>query len=142
MKKAALQGAVNFIDDWGREITLKDQKILLISGVYEAASDRDSLQAAGDKVIEDLKKADRKGIGVVGALIEDTFMIVTVVSDDLIRQGVHAGKLVGGIAKKAGGGGGGKPNFATAGSRDLEKAAALLKNTNEITKFVESFISL
>ncbi len=42
------------------------------------------------------------------------------VSDDLIKRGVQAGKLVGVLAKRVGGGGGGRPTLATAGGRQPE----------------------
>ena len=42
------------------------------------------------------------------------------VSDDLVKRGVQAGRLVGVLAKKVGGGGGGRPTLATAGGRQPE----------------------
>ena len=42
------------------------------------------------------------------------------VSDDLVKRGVQAGKLVGALAKRVGGGGGGRPTLATAGGRQPE----------------------
>jgi alanyl-tRNA synthetase len=47
---------------------------------------------------------------------------VAAVSDDLVRRGVHAGRLVGQVAKAAGGGGGGQPGRAQAGAKDGSKA--------------------
>jgi alanyl-tRNA synthetase len=54
--------------------------------------------------------------------------IVAKVTNDLVAQGAHAGKLVREIATACGGGGGGKPTFAQAGGRDaakLDEALAL-----------------
>ncbi len=142
LKKAALQGAVNFINDWGGEINLPSGPVTLISGVYDAATDRDALQAAGDKILEDLKKAKVEGIGIVGAPLEKTFMFVTVVTPELVKSKLaNAGKIVGAIAKKAGGGGGGKPNFATAGSKNLDNANSLLRNRKEIESIVSDCLS-
>lgn len=42
-------------------------------------------------------------------------------SKDLVKQGLHAGKLIKEVAKIAGGGGGGRPDMATAGGKDVEK---------------------
>ncbi|MBR4253441.1 MAG: hypothetical protein IKQ15_14250, partial [Kiritimatiellae bacterium] len=41
-------------------------------------------------------------------------------------RGIHAGKLVGAVAKVAGGGGGGKPDKAQAGGRQPENLPAAL----------------
>ncbi len=140
LKKAALQGSVNFISDWGQELNYNSMPIMLISGHYEAAFDRDNLQSVGDKITDDLKKEKKEGIGLIGALIDETFMFVAVVTPELVKTGVNAGKLVGAFAKKAGGGGGGKPSFATAGSKDHERAKALINNRSEVFKFVQSFL--
>ncbi|REJ33294.1 MAG: hypothetical protein DIU84_09010, partial [Bacillota bacterium] len=37
---------------------------------------------------------------------------------DLVARGVHAGKILGEVARAAGGGGGGRPDMAQAGGRD------------------------
>ncbi len=141
LKRVALQGSIRFIEDWGQPISFKGEPILVVSGIYEAANDREALQTAGDKIIEDLKKAKQSGIGLIGAACEDTFIFVAVATQDLVKKGIHAGRLVGAFARKAGGGGGGKPNFATAGSRDLENSQALLRNAKEVRTFVDNFIN-
>ena len=41
--------------------------------------------------------------------------LLAAVTDDLVKKGLHAGKLVGQVAKVVGGGGGGKPTMAQAG---------------------------
>ena len=43
-----------------------------------------------------------------------------------VKKGLHAGKLVGAVAKMTGGGGGGKPDKAQAGGRDASKLADAL----------------
>ncbi len=47
--------------------------------------------------------------------------LLAAVTDDLVKKGLHAGKLVGQIAKVVGGGGGGKPTLAQAGGKELDK---------------------
>jgi len=140
LKKAALQGAVNFLEEWGREIEVAGESALLVSGIYEIAGDREGLHAAGDKIVEDLKKAGREGIGIVGNDIEDSFLFVCVVTPGLIKKGVAAGKLVGHVAKKAGGGGGGKPDFATAGSKEVQKAKSLLADKVQVDNAVKEYL--
>jgi alanyl-tRNA synthetase len=60
----------------------------------------------------------------------DKVGLIVSATDDLVKKGIHAGKLVGQIAKVVGGGGGGKPNMAQAGGKDpakLGEALALAK---------------
>ena len=59
------------------------------------------------------------GVVVLGAAINGKPAFVAAVTDDLVKRGVHAGKLVQAVAKKVGGGGGGRPNLAQAGGVDL-----------------------
>jgi alanyl-tRNA synthetase len=67
------------------------------------------------------------GVVVLGSRIDDKARLVAKVTPDLIKRGVHAGKLISEIAKAVQGGGGGRPDFATAGGNDpanLSKAIA------------------
>ncbi len=48
-------------------------------------------------------------------------LIVVSLGNDLVKQHFHAGKVINDIAKICSGGGGGKPNFAQAGAKDVEK---------------------
>ncbi len=140
LKKAALNDNTNLLADWGEEVEYKGEKILLVSSEYSLATDKNSLQDVADKIHELLKKENRDGIGVVGALIDKTFMFVAVITKDLMDKGVHAGKLVGTVAKKAGGGGGGKPSFATAGSKQVDKARSILNDRIQIRSVVEDYL--
>ena len=58
----------------------------------------------------------------------DTKKILFVVSlgDVLTKLGLHAGELINDIAKICSGGGGGKPNFAQAGAKDIDKLSDAL----------------
>ena len=47
--------------------------------------------------------------------------MIAAATDDLVKKGAHAGKLVGEVAKLVGGGGGGRPNMAQAGGKDPSK---------------------
>ena len=63
---------------------------------------------------------DRLGSAVVvlGAVLEGKPTIIATVTDDLVKRGLHAGKLVKEVAQIVGGGGGGKPTMAQAGGKD------------------------
>jgi alanyl-tRNA synthetase len=58
------------------------------------------------------------GLVVLGSEVDGKALLVAKVTPDLIKRGIHAGKLVGALAKMVGGGGGGRPDFATAGGKD------------------------
>ena len=51
---------------------------------------------------------------------------------DLVKKGLHAGKLIKDIAKIAGGSGGGRPDMATAGGKDVEKIDAALVEAEKL----------
>jgi alanyl-tRNA synthetase len=54
------------------------------------------------------------------------------VTRDLTPRGLHAGKLVSEVARRAGGGGGGRPDFATGGGRDPSRLQAALAHTYDL----------
>ncbi|MBR4570782.1 MAG: alanine--tRNA ligase, partial [Candidatus Riflebacteria bacterium] len=49
------------------------------------------------------------------------------VAADLVKKGVHAGKLIKEVAKVAQGGGGGRPDMASAGGKDPSKIGEALQ---------------
>jgi alanyl-tRNA synthetase len=74
----------------------------------------EALRNLADVVLERLGP----GVVVLGTEADGKVLLVGEVAKDLTKRGVHAGKLVGEVAKTAGGGGGGRPDFAQAGGRD------------------------
>lgn len=78
------------------------------------AKDIDTLRSAADAVRDKL----RSGVVVLGAVHEDKVALISMVSDDLLSRGLHAGNLIREVAKMTGGGGGGKPTMAQAGGKD------------------------
>jgi alanyl-tRNA synthetase len=56
----------------------------------------------------------------------------------LVKRGVHAGKLIGQVAKIAGGGGGGQPNKAQAGGKDASKVAEAISKVEGILKQISA----
>ena len=77
-------------------------------------SDVDDLKRSGDKLLAQIDS----GIGVLFSSGDDKPFAVIVLTDDLIKKGLDAGKLAKEIGSFMGGGGGGKPHLATAGGRD------------------------
>ncbi|RAI10223.1 MAG: alanine--tRNA ligase [Candidatus Melainabacteria bacterium] len=60
------------------------------------------------------------------------------VSDNFVKQGVNAGKLVGEIARATGANGGGRPNFAQGGVKDASKLDEILTIVEKEIKSVKA----
>ena len=100
----------------------------LVAGHVEAR-DMEDLKRIGDV----LRAKIGSGVGVLGAVINEKVALVCVVTDDLIQHHkVHAGTIVGRVAKLVGGGGGGRPHMATAGGKDVDKLDDALSQVPEI----------
>jgi alanyl-tRNA synthetase len=54
------------------------------------------------------------------------------ISKDLVKKGLHAGKLIKEVARIAGGGGGGRPDMATAGGKDVSKIDEALSQAEKL----------
>ncbi|MBH31619.1 MAG: alanine--tRNA ligase [Candidatus Marinimicrobia bacterium] len=91
-------------------------------------SDGDDLKQIGDWLRQELKR----GIGVLGALVNNKPLIVCVVTDDLVTEGSKANDLVKMIGAELGGGGGGKAHLATAGGKDPGKLREVLQKSADI----------
>ena len=57
---------------------------------------------------------------VIGSVDNNKPMLTVMISDDLVKAGQNAGKLVREAAKLIQGGGGGQPHFATAGGKNAD----------------------
>ncbi|NLO90267.1 MAG: alanine--tRNA ligase [Clostridia bacterium] len=94
------------------------------------AKDMDALRSTADI----LKEKIGSGVVVLGAVVDNKVNFVAMATKDTIEKGVHAGKLVGSIAKIALGGGGGRPDMAQAGGKDPGKIEEALNAAEEILK--------
>jgi alanyl-tRNA synthetase len=93
--------------------------------------------ASGDQIRQQLDRLRQKApsaVIVVGWTVEDKVQFLAAVTEDLVSRGLHAGKLVGQVAKIAGGSGGGKPTMAQAGAREPQKLAEALTTARNLAQ--------
>ncbi len=84
--------------------------------------------------IDRIKQKAGSALVLVGWVNEDKVGLLAAATDDLVKKGVHAGKLVGEVAKLVGGGGGGRPNMAQAGGKEPEKLPAALQTARQLAE--------
>ena len=101
--------------------------------------DGNSLQSAALNLTSHL---GNKAIVILGGIPnpENRKLLFAVsLGDDAVKIGLHAGKLINEIARICSGGGGGKPNFAQAGAKDIDKLSdALDYAKNYLQKTLDS----
>ncbi len=88
--------------------------------------DGNSLQSAALNLTSHL---GNKAIVILGGIPNPEnrkLLFVVSLGDDAVKIGLHAGKLINEIARICSGGGGGKPNFAQAGAKDINKLSDAL----------------
>ncbi len=84
--------------------------------------------------VDRVKQKAGSAVVVVGWSDDGKVQLIAAVSDDLVKKGVHAGKLIGQVAKVVGGGGGGKPTMAQAGGKDPSKLGEALQLALKLAK--------
>ena len=99
----------------------------LLAAVVQAGS-MDALRTVADELKGKLSEA----VIVLGAVSEDKVNFVVAVPQELVKKGLHAGKLVKEVAAVCGGGGGGRPDMAQAGGKDASKIKEALKRAEEL----------
>lgn len=73
------------------------------------------------------------GVIVLGATRDDKVFLLVGVTPDLTER-VHAGRLIGEIAKEVGGSGGGRPDMAQAGGTRPEKLDDALNHAEKLVR--------
>ncbi|MAQ92078.1 MAG: alanine--tRNA ligase [Rhodothermaceae bacterium] len=91
-------------------------------------ADMDTLRDLAETARNRMTATGGGGVAVFGSADaeEGKAYLAASVTDDVIAQGVQAGKLVGALAKTVGGGGGGRPTLATAGGKNPDGLADAL----------------
>jgi alanyl-tRNA synthetase len=74
----------------------------------------------------------KSGVFIAGTDNEGKPQLMVSVTDDLTKQGLHAGNIVREMAQIVGGGGGGRPNMAQAGGKDSSKLPEALDKARSL----------
>jgi alanyl-tRNA synthetase len=85
-------------------------------------------------VVDALKPRLPSGIVVLGASSAGKVSLICFVTPDLVAKGLHAGRIVSGLAAICGGGGGGRPDLAQAGGRQPDNLDAALRALPELIR--------
>jgi len=88
-----------------------------------------ALQAAAQRLRERLGEGAAVLLG--GTPVADRVSLVAAFGTAVVRRGLKAGSLVGGVARACGGGGGGRPNLAQAGGCDVGALDGALSEARE-----------
>ncbi|MGG3005988.1 alanine--tRNA ligase [Geobacillus stearothermophilus] len=110
---------------------VKDVNGVPVLAAKVQANDMNQLRAMAD----DLKQKLGTAVIVLAAVQGGKVQLIAAVTDDLVKKGFHAGKLVKEVASRCGGGGGGRPDLAQAGGKDAQKVAEAL---NYVETWVKS----
>ena len=101
--------------------------------------DGNSLQSAALNLTSHLGNKAIVILGGIPSPENKKLLFVVSLGDGAVKIGLHAGKLINEIARICSGGGGGKPNFAQAGAKDIDKLSdALDYAKNYLQKTLDS----
>lgn len=112
------------------EILSKKAEIGGIAVLAEEIKDTDgnALRTLGDQ----LKAKLGSGVVVLASAQGGKVSLVVMATDDVVKQGIHAGNIIKAAAAVCGGGGGGRPNMAQAGGKDASKIADALEKAKAV----------
>ena len=128
-----IEGLLRELDDARRARELADRRLAASAaeGLLDLKQDVDGVALVAARVsaaqVDALRDMgdwlrDKLGSGVVvlGSVVENKPLLIAMVTNDLVADGVDAAKIARGAAKAIGGGGGGRPDVAQAGGRNAD----------------------
>jgi alanyl-tRNA synthetase len=122
-----------------RELESLLTKIEQVNGVAVLA---DSVKQADADTLREMTDWFRarvpSGVVVLGSVYQNRPHFVASVTEDLVKRGLDAGKIVKAVARVVGGGGGGKATLAQAGGKDPARVAEAL---GQVRPLVESTLA-
>ncbi|MDO7908115.1 alanine--tRNA ligase [Paenibacillus sp. JX-17] len=124
----SLQGKLSAIEAGQLTDQVVDVNGVQLLAAKVQASGMDTLRTIADELKGKLPSA----VLVLGAAADEKVNFVVAVPAELVKSGLHAGKLVKEIAAVCGGGGGGRPDMAQAGGKDASKLDEALDLAKEL----------
>ena len=116
MEKELRQQALAGVAGQAGALAAKSREVDGIRVIAEAVGEQ-SMEVLR-RLMDDLRGAVPSGVIVLGSQSDGKACFVAAITDDLVARGLHAGKLIGQVARLAGGNGGGQPHKAQAGGKD------------------------
>ncbi len=92
--------------------------------------DKQALLNLGDQI----KNKINSGIIILASNQGNNVLFLAMITEDLVKEGYHAGKMVAEIAKITDGGGGGRPDMAQAGGSNVNKIQEALDEAKNIIR--------
>jgi len=124
----SLQAKISHIEAGSLEQKAKTVNGITVLSAKVNAPTMDALRG----IVDELKTKLPSSVIILGAVQEDKVNLAAAVSQDLVKKGLHAGKIIKEAAAICGGGGGGRPDMAQAGGKDAAKLDAALKLAEEL----------
>lgn len=90
------------------------------------------------EMADQFRDRNKSGVVALGTIVNGRPQMIVGVTEDLVKRGVHAGKMIKVVAGMVGGGGGGRPNMAQAGGKDPSKLPEALA---QVPSLVEKALS-
>jgi alanyl-tRNA synthetase len=128
LEKARTQGSADVVGDLLRKATPIDGARVVAASVDIESPDE--LRILGDRLRNELGS----GAAVLAAHVNDRVSLLAVVTDDLVKRGVRADRLIREVATATGGSGGGKPHMAQGGAGDASLVTAALARTPDLVR--------
>lgn len=123
MKKDNAKQAYQEAKDAVREIDGINVMTLIVE-----ESNMESLREMADRFRQEYKNGMAVFANIAG---KDNVKLIATVSDKLVKDGYHAGKIAKKVAGELGGSGGGRPQLAQAGGKDVKKLDEVFSNIEQ-----------
>jgi alanyl-tRNA synthetase len=128
LERARSQGSADVVGELLSRAASVDGASVIAAPVEVA--DVEEARVLGDR----LRERMTNGVAVLAARTADRASLFAVVTDDLVKRGVRADRVVREVAALAGGKGGGRPHLAQAGIGDPERIPDALASVPGIVK--------
>jgi alanyl-tRNA synthetase len=110
-------------------------RVMEVQGVNLVVGRTSATSPEAMREMGDFLKAKLSSVALVlGAVIDGSPILVSMVTADLVDRGLHAGNIARDVAKVMGGGGGGRPEMAQAGGRHAGKLEEALQGVPEVVR--------